>query len=86
MDDISPETTSDLFKIVRAVDGDTTFKLRAEMALEISGKLPNRQNLIHIAKSVVEHITCTVEGTVNTDNVTDDMIMDAISTIPDPVQ
>lgn len=82
MDDTSEPTTSDLFKIVRAVDGDTSFRLRAEMALEIAGKPTARQNLIFIAKEVVNFIECTVEGTVSTENVTDNMIVTAIESVP----
>lgn len=83
MDDTSPETDSNLYKIVRAVDGDTKFRLRSEMALEISGKKLTRSNLVHIAMTVVDSIICTVEGTVNTSNVTDQMIMEAIDRIPE---
>lgn len=82
---IAPEmqvqTTSDFFKIARAVDGDSLFRIRVEMALEISGLERNRSNLIHIAKSVVDCIDCTVEGTIITERVTDKMISDAISEI-----
>lgn len=82
---IAPEmqvqTTSDFFKIARAVDGDSLFNLRVGMALEISGIEKDRANLIHVAKSVVDFIDCTVEGTVVTERVTDKMISDAISEI-----
>ncbi|MGQ3385302.1 hypothetical protein [Glutamicibacter sp. TV12E] len=82
MEDTSAETTSDLFKIVRAVDGDTSFRLRVEIALELEGKDKNRTNVVYIAKAVVGNIDCTVEGTVNTERVTDAQIMEAIATLP----
>lgn len=81
MDDQSPETTSDLYKIVRAVDGDSSFKLRVEVALELLDIERSRKNLLHVAKTVVDGIVCTVEGTVNTDNVSDEDIMSAIETL-----
>lgn len=81
MDDQSPETTSDLYKIVRAIDGDTSFKLRVEVALELLDIERTRKNLLHVAKAVVDNIFCTVEGTVDTSAVTDEQIMAAIESL-----
>lgn len=81
MEDNSGLTDSVFFKIARAIDGDSLFRIRVEMALEISGLEKSRGNLIHVAKSVVDFIDCTVEGTVVTERVTDGMISDAISEI-----
>lgn len=80
--EVQEQTNSNFFKIARAVDGDSLFKIRVEMALEISGKPSNRTSLVHIASAVVDDIYCTVEGTVNSEQVTDAQISDAIESIP----
>lgn len=80
--EVQVQTTSTFFKIARAVDGDSLFRIRVEMALEINDLPKVRANLIHIAKKVSDNILCTIEGTVDTSNVTDEQIIEAIDTVP----
>lgn len=80
--EVQVQTTSTFFKIARAVGGDSLFRIRVEMALEINDLPKVRANLIHIAKKVSDNILCTVEGTVDTSNVTDEQIIEAIETVP----
>lgn len=80
--EVQVQTTSTFFKIARAVGGDSLFRIRVEMALEINDLPKVRANLIHIAKKVSDNILCTIEGTVDTSNVTDEQIIEAIDTVP----
>ena len=82
-EDPDPEITSVFMKVSRAVDGDSHYKDRVNMALEIMGFPQSRANLVHITKQVAGSIRCTASGTVNTLLVTDQQIEDAFSGLPD---
>lgn len=86
MEDTSALTESKFLKVARAIDGDDHFNDRIGMALEIMGHAVTRANRIHIANAVVDNIVCTVQGTVETDLVTDDQIVSAMATLPEPTQ
>ena len=80
------QTESNYFKISRAVDCDDRWRNRVKLALEISGmdiigNEPPRGDLIKITKTVVDAISCTVDGTIDTTGVTDEAIDLAIATL-----
>lgn len=83
------QTASDYFKISSAVESDDRWNSRVKIALEINGipltydgKAP-RDMLIKITRAVVEHINCTLDGTVDTSGVTDEHIDTAIQALGD---
>lgn len=80
------QATSDYFKISRALEGDILWHGRVKIALEISGMeiegdAPPRVALVAITRAVVDQISCTIQGAVDTSTVTDQAIDAAIATL-----
>lgn len=74
-----PQTTSDLLKIQRALNGDTMWGFRLEIAFKISGVENTELNRISVTEACVAGISCDIDGTVSTEGVTDEQIMSAIN-------
>ena len=77
-DPVRPQTTSDLLKIQRALGGDTMWGLRLEIAFKIEGKPDTTSSRIAVTKACVENISCDIDGTVSTEGVTDEQLMNAV--------
>lgn len=82
-EDADPLITSVFMKVSRAVDGDSHYKNRVNIALEMYGLPQTRSNLIHVTKEVADSILCWVSGRVDTSNVTDEQIILAMEESPD---
>jgi len=77
-DPVRPQTTSDLLKIQRALNGDMMWGLRLEIAFKIEGKQDTTSSRIAVTKACVDNISCDIDGTVSTEGVTDEQLMNAV--------
>lgn len=78
-----PLITSVFMKVSRAVDGDSHYRNRVYMALEMFGFPQSRANLVHITKEVAASIECRASGLVDTSRVDDSEIVAAMDTLPE---
>lgn len=76
-----PQTTSDLLKIKRALDGDSMWGLRMEIGFKLAGRPDTVENRIAVTTACVNNIYCDIDGMVSTETVTDAQMMDAIKAL-----
>ena len=76
-----PQTTSDLLKIQRALSGDAMWGFRLEIAFKIEGKSDTMSNRIKVTQVCVDGISCDIDGTVSTENVTDTVLIAAVASL-----
>lgn len=81
MDPPRPQTTSDLLKIQRALSGDAMWGFRLEIAFKIEGKPDTMSNRIKVTQACVDGISCDIDGTVSTENVTDTVLIAAVTSL-----
>ena len=76
-----PQTSSNLLKIQRALGGDSMWGLRMDIGFRLARKPDTEENRITVTTACVDNIYCDIDGTVSTEGVTDEQMMDAIKSL-----